>query len=157
MEVFGFLKEKMDFAITELRHMIQNYDRLEDTDLMDQSSVIFDNIRSCMKIDANLLYPRVQYDPEFADELALSHRLHEDINYILDHSIMIHVDEPFDEYLNRMRSLLHLMEKYRQHDFDTLFPYIDRRLDDEERREIESHLVTQMQHESVPAKDLKFY
>lgn len=158
MQILDFVSDKLNFAMSVLDDLIANYDGMEDAERMEKSNTIFDNLRSYLRIEENLLMPCLERRKnEYTDLLEPIHLVHERINYVLEHAIMIHVDEPNHEYYNRMVQLRKLMEDARRNDQERLFPWLNQYLSESERNDIARQFNTQMNQESLPSSGMTIY
>ncbi len=158
MEVIDFVKSKLNFAILVLDDFIIRYGEMGDDERLEKSDTIFDNVRTYLRVEENMLLPALRrQETLYQDIIEEVHLVHEQINYVLEHTIMIHVDEPQHEYYNRMVQLRALLGKATELDHTRLFPWLDQYLDATERSQMGSKLDVQTTHESMPPSGSTLY
>ncbi|WP_303674530.1 hypothetical protein [Vampirovibrio chlorellavorus] len=157
MEITSVLNSKLNIAHRVLSELIQDYSRLDDTQRMEKSNTIMDEIYSYVQIKENLLFPFIQEKGLYNDLIARSAAVDQDINRIIELSIMMHVDEPSGEYYHNMITLRDLLEKVERVDGESVFAWIREYLTEEDQYYITSHLKNQMTHESVSSSGMTIY
>lgn len=157
MDITSVLNAKLDFARWVLNELIQDYSKLDDTQRLEKSNTILDEVTSYLQIKENLLFPFIQKKGLYDDLITHSAAVDQDIDRIIELSIMMHVDEPSGEYYHNMVILRDLLERVQRVDERSVFAWIREYLTDEERHYVISHLKNQMTHESLPSSGLTLY
>lgn len=139
-QVFTDLEEKRVNAANELKELINHYEEASMPEIMSTSSKIFQDLRDCTKADERVIYPHVCEKAKRTELLECTKELHVDILNALDELLFIHVDEPNNDYIDRLRELYTLVqsELYRTH--NVVYPLAQNVLDRHEMKEIESEL-----------------
>lgn len=157
MEITSVLNSKLDFAKRVLSELIQDYSRLDDTQRMEKSNTIMDEINSYLQIKENLLFPFIHEKGLHEDLIDRSAAVDRDIERIMELSIMMHVDEPSGEYYHNMVTLRDLLEKAKRTDAESVFAWLREYLSEDDQHYIASHLKNQMRHESVASSGMTIY
>ncbi len=157
MEITSVLISKLDFAHRVLSELIRDYSKLDDTQRMEKANTIMDEIYSYLQIKENLLFPFIQETGLHNDLIARSAAVDQDIDRVIELSIMMHVDEPSGEFYHNMVTLRDLLEKARRVDGESIFAWIREYLGEEEQYYIASHLKNQMTHESISSSGMTIY
>lgn len=148
-EVMELLHAKLNIARQVLADLVRNYQDLNDDERLEKSDLVFGNVNSYVQIQGNLIFPLMTRTGEHDDLVQRSRTIHERIDALMEHAIMMHVDEPGFEYydnLVRLQGLLDLMAKT---DSETVFPWAETYLSEDEHYELIQHLNEQTRHESI--------
>lgn len=146
MDIFDYLNERRAHCIRILRRMVDHYDKMENVKHIDQSHHAFDELMTYLKVEENLLYPKIIAKPQLKEALTYTHNLHGEMENILEKSVMIHVDEPSYEYRNNMEQLLVLLEKEDRYDRAELYPKAREVLTEKDYEDIDEHLGSAQDH-----------
>lgn len=157
MEINNLLLAKLKLARRILRELIQDYMQLNDTQRMEKSNAIMDEVNSYLQIKENLLFPFMRKKGLHDDLIARSAQVDKEINKITELSIMMHVDEPSGEYYHNMVTLLGLLDQVERVDSESIFSWVQQYLDEEDQHYIATHLKNQMTHESLPSSGMTVY
>lgn len=157
MEIISLLHSKLNLARRVLRELTQDYMKLDDTQRLDKSNTIMDEINSYLQIKGNLIFPFIRKRGIHDDLVHRSTLLDQEIKHIVELSIMMHVDEPSGEYYHNMVSLLHLLDHVERVDSENIFPWMKEYLTEDDQHYISTHLKNQMVHESLPSSGLTVY
>ncbi|WP_373533277.1 hypothetical protein [Vampirovibrio sp.] len=157
MEINNLLLSKLKLAQRVLNELIQDYTKLNDTQRMEKSNTIMDEVNSYLQIKGNLLFPFMRKKGLHEDLIARSSQVDTEIKEITELSIMMHVDEPSGEYYHNMVTLLGLLEKVERVDSESIFSWVQQYLDEEDQHYIATHLKNQMTHESLPSSGMTVY
>jgi hypothetical protein len=152
MNVFEFLSLKMENIIINLEKELKAYQHEEHEATIQNTGAIFDSIRSYIQIQENLIFPQLsQQQNLLGQKQAFSQSIHEELENIMDSSVLMHVDEPSCEFKQNLEALLGLLKKYQQFDEVSFFPQAKRHLSPEDLTEIHQHLDAEMKQERLPA------
>lgn len=156
MEILAVVQAKRNLAEQVLRDLIANYKALNDTVRLEKSNTIQDEINSYLQIEENLFFSYVR---KAGDEAILPpiKAVHDEIEMISEHSIMMHVDEPSGEYYQDMLRLIEAIEKAKRNDDEILFPWAEKNLSEADQYEIATQFKNQMVHESLPSSGMTVY
>jgi hypothetical protein len=157
MEINNLLRAKLKLAQRILRELIHNYRELNDTQRMEKSNAIMDEVNSYLQIKENLLFPFMRKKGLHDDLIARSALVDTEINKLTEFSIMMHVDEPSGEYYRNMVTLLGLLDQVERVDSESVFSWVKQYLDEEDQYYIATHLKKQMTHESMPSSGIHVY
>jgi hypothetical protein len=157
MEVLNVLAAKRNLARRVLTDLVDNYKVLEDDERLEKSNTILDEVNSYLQIEENLFFPYIHKTGEHEDLLARIKAVHERIEEVAEHAIMMHVDEPSGEYYHRLVNLIELLDLAKRADEEILFPWAEAYLKEEEQYYIASHMKNQMIQESLPSSGMTIY
>lgn len=157
MEIISLLHSKLNLARRVLKELTQDYMKLDDTQRLDKSNTIMDEINSYLQIKENLVFPFIRKKGLHDDLIDRSVQLDQEIERLIELSIMMHVDEPSGEYYHNMVNLLHLLTHLERVDSESIFPWMKEYLSEEDQHYIATHLKNQMVHESLPSSGLTVY
>lgn len=148
MEVLDVLVDKRDLARLVLEDLISHYMQLDDTVRLEKANTILDSVNSYLQVEENLFFPFMQRTGEHDDLIARIKSVHDKIDEVAEHAIMMHVDEPSGEFYHELVNLVKLLELAKRNDEEVLFPWCQVYLTDADRYFIMTHLKNQMVQES---------
>ena len=151
MELLQVLAAKRNLARRVIQDLMENYQKLNDDQRLEKSSTILDEVNSYLQIEQNLFFPYIHKTGEHEDLIARMLALHERIEEVSEHAIMMHVDEPHGEYYYQVVNLGSLLDLAQRNDEEILFPWVEAYLTEDEQYYIASHMKNEMMHESLPA------
>lgn len=157
MEIIDLLHSKLNLARRVLQELIQDYTKLDDTQRLEKSNTILDEVNSYLQIKGNLIFPFIRKKGIHDDLIQRSHAVDKEINQITEMSIMMHVDEPSGEYYHNMVTLLNLLDRVARVDGESIAPWMREYLTEEDLYYIATHLKNQMTHESLPSSGMTVY
>lgn len=157
MEIISLLHSKLNLARRVLRELTQDYMKLDDTQRLEKSNTIMDEINSYLQIKGNLIFPFMRKKGLHDDLIHRSFQVDQEIERIIELSIMMHVDEPSGEYYHNMVNLVHLLDQAERTDSEAVYPWMKEYLTEEDQHYIATHLKNQMVHESLPSSGLTVY
>ena len=157
MEIANLLHTKLNLARRVLRELIHDYMKLDDTQRMEKSNTILDEVNSYLQIKENLIFPFIREKGLHEDLVQRSSQIDREIDRITEMSIMIHVDEPSGEYYHNMVTLLDLLDKVERVDSESILSWMREYLTDDDRHYIATHLKNQMTQESLPSSGMTIY
>ena len=150
MQILEFLNAKLNYASQLLDELILQYDALNDDGRLAKSNIILDNLRSYRRIKYNLLMPYLHAKRDlYEDIIAGDQEIHEMFEFIDEHAIQIHVDEPNHEYYDRMVQLREIVQRADRYDKTRLYPWFEQYLTEEDQQAITSQLDKQMNDETL--------
>lgn len=150
MNVLEFMSEKGAHATRELQELVASYDLLENQTLIQKSSEAFDHLRSYLQIEENLVLPMLKNLTGLAYPLQYAKTVFDEMEYIMEHGIMMHVDEPSLEYKHHLVDLLELLKQYRGYEEQEVLPLARAQFSPEVMASLQEHLYAQTNHESHP-------
>jgi hypothetical protein len=157
MEVLELMHAKLSMARRVLKDFIRHYEGMEDAPRLEKSNLIMDEVNSYLKIEENLVFPFIRRTGRHQDIIDRVRAVHEQIEYVTEHAIMIHVDEPGGEYYNFMVQLDNLLDLAAKLDEELVYPWARVHLSNEDQLYIATHLKGQMTHESLPSTGMTIY
>lgn len=157
MEALDLLHAKLNVARRVLKNFIDNYQGMEDSERSDQARTVLDEVTSYLQIKENLIFPYIRREGEHSDLLERNRAVDEQIEYIIEHAIHMHVDEAGGEFYNRLVQLDNVLDLAIKTDQDTILPWAKVHLSDKDQLYIATHLKSQMVHESLPSSGLTIY
>lgn len=157
MQVLHVLHGKINLARLVLRELINEYQRLDDTQRLEKSNTIMDEVNSYLQIKENLIFPFIRHKGNYDDLIQHSAAIDAEVERISELSIMMHVDEPSGEYYHNMVLLLGLLDKLERVDSESIFQWLKEYMAPEEEHYILTHLKNQMIQESLPSSGLTTY
>jgi hypothetical protein len=149
-DLVRYLNSKLNRALEALNQLITYYECEDNPDrnhIIQQSGAIFDLVISYMKIEDNQIYPRFRRDGNLDREYHESRNLQREIEAIMDSSVLMHVDEPSNDFLDNLYALRRVLEHLRRLDQKLVFPQIQEGMTPEMEAEIDAHLQEEMLHE----------
>jgi hypothetical protein len=148
MEILELLHAKLNIARRVLTDLVGNYRILNDDQRLEKSSIVMDNINSYLQIQENLVFPVIARSGMYDDMLFKGREVHERIEYVLEHAIQVHVDEPGFEYYDFLNQLLGLLDLAERTDRETIFVWAETYLSKEDEYHMIAHLREQTAHET---------
>jgi hypothetical protein len=150
-EIRDLLQRKLDIAREQLNGLIQEYMNLNDDARLEKTNFAFDQITSYIQIERNLLFPVIHKRERGNDLIDPSIAIHEDMNQIMERAVMLHVDEPDFTFYDNLTGLLALLNKLADLDQQSVWPWLEKNLTEEDTATIIPRLQDQTIHESLPA------
>jgi hypothetical protein len=157
MEILDVIAAKRNLAQRVLQDLLQNYKNMDDTQRLEKANTILDEINSYLQIEENLLFPFIQKGEQSNHLLEKMLHAHGQIEYVMEHTIMMHVDEPSGEFWQGMARLSDLIYQARQADEETVFPWCEAHLSEADQYYIAINMKNQMTHESLPSSGMTIY
>lgn len=157
MEVLEVLAAKRNLARRVLTDLVTNYKVLNDDRRLEKSNTILDGLNSYLQIEENLFFPFMHRTGEHEDLVLKIKAVHERIEEVAEHAIMMHVDEPSGEYYHRLVDLVELLDLAKRTDDEVLFPWAEAYLTEEDQYYIARNLKNQMVQESLPSSGMTVY
>jgi hypothetical protein len=157
MEVLEIIAAKRNLARRVQQDLVDNFRKMEDAQRLEKSNTILDEVNSYLQIEENLIFPFIRRQGRQEDLIERVRLIHQEIETLTEHAIMMHVDEPSGEYWKDMIALGELLDRAKQADEDILFPWAKAYLSDEDQYYIATHLKEQMTHESLPSSGMTIY
>ncbi len=157
MKVQDILSTKLGQARRTLNELVQGYDGMDDTERLEKSNTILDEVNGYLKIQQNLVFPYIEKTGRYLDLMMRACDVYDEIDAIVGSVVMIHVDEPERRYYNCMVYLAQLLERAERVDREAIFPWMDTYLTDEEQEYIVRNVRTQMTHASISASGTTIY
>lgn len=149
MQVLDVINSKMEIAQRFLRDLVVNYDQLDDTARIERANIGLGNVQSYLQIEQNLLFPLIERTGEDTDILARACRIQNQMDDVLERSVMVHVDEPDHEFYHGMERLLNLLEQAAEVDREFIFPWAKEHLTEEEQFSMLTNLQEQTAQETL--------
>jgi hypothetical protein len=157
MEVLELIHAKLALAHRVLKDLIAHYEGMEDATRVEKSNTILDELNSYLQIEENLLFPFIRRTGEHEDLIERAKTVHQQIDYVTEHMVMMHVDEPGGDFYNRLLTLDNLLAEAERIDREVLFPWAKAYLSEADQDYIANHLKDQMTHESIPPSGMTIY
>jgi hypothetical protein len=148
MRLTSFLNELLQTANQKLGKMIDTFDAQSNVKLIEESRQIFDDIRLYVKIKENQIFPRIRHIEGYDQRMAEASEIHENIFYMMEKLVMIHVDEPYHEYREKLEFLKGYIDELTVYDQNTVFPMVRDLLSDEECDDIIEGIRGEQTHEA---------
>ena len=157
MEVLDLIAAKRNLARRVLDEFITGYMAIDDTERLEKSNTILDEVNSYLQIEGNLIFPFIRKRGGYDEVIDRARAVHSKIEDVTEHAIMMHVDEPSGEYFNDMARLAEYLDQAKKVDEETIFPWARKYLSDADQLLIAKHLKEQMAHESLPSSGMTIY
>lgn len=157
MEILDVISAKLNLAQRVARELVDNYKMMEDAERLEKANTILDQVNSYLQIEGNLIFPFIRKNGECDDLLERARNVHQEIETLTEHAIMMHVDEPSGEFYNDMRRLIDLLDVARKTDQQAIFPWANAYLSEEDQLYVASKMKNQMTHESLPSSGMTIY
>jgi len=157
MEVLDVVAGKRNLARMVLKDLITHYKQLDDTVRLEKANTILDSVNSYLQIEENLFFPFMKKTGEHDDLVIRIKDVHDRIDEVAEHAIMMHVDEPSGEFFHAVSNLAGLLDMAQRNDEDILFPWCNAYLTEEDQYYIATHLKNQMTQESLPSSGMTIY
>jgi hypothetical protein len=150
MEILELLHAKLNIARRVLAGLVANYESLDDNERLDQSNTVMDQVNSYIQIQQNLIFPVIRRTGEHDDIITRTKQVHDRIETLTEHAIMMHVDEPGYEYYDDLARLMGVLDLAEKTDHEVLFPWANAYLTDEDQYQMVGRVKEQTRHESLP-------
>lgn len=150
MDIFEFLDNRMRTATHHLEELLSSFDHMDTLDreeMIMRSGAIFDIIISTIKIEDNQLYPKLLAKGLLKQEYQEAKALQQEIEQIIEASVLIHVDEPSFEFRRNLRNMLQVVIKYRRLNDKSVYPVAKTALSHHEMQDLIRHVQGEMTHE----------
>lgn len=157
MEVLDVVSAKLHLAQRVLKDLVDNFKKLEDAERLEKSNTILDEVNSYLQIEENLFIPFMRQKGNFDDLIERIQVVHEELDNLTEHAIMMHVDEPSGEYWKDMARLANVLDRADRMDQEVLFPWARVYLTEEDQYHIATNLKNQMVEESLPSSGMTIY
>lgn len=150
MDLFEFLDHKLRIAVHNIEALLNHFDSQETIDregLIQKGGAAFDLIISYIRIEDNLIFPALRKKGLLQQEIAAIKAIQQEIENIIESSVMMHVDEPSCEFRDNLKALLKQLIRYRNIDQQQIFPYAKNAFSTNEMRALLKNVQEQMSHE----------
>lgn len=149
MEILEVIRTKMDMAQHVLRDLIKTYPYIDDTARIEKANLAFDNVQSYLQIEQNLLFPYIRKTGEHDDILDRAQAIQDRIDELLEKAVMVHVDEPDNQFYYSLDALLGLMEQAERVDNEAIFPWARVYLTEADHYTLITRVKDETLHETV--------
>jgi hemerythrin-like domain-containing protein len=158
MDLFEYLQTRMGYVIQHLERLITSFDDMEHLDrdeMIQKGGAIFDIVVSTIQIEDNLLYPKLREKGLLLEEYGVIRELQQEVEDIIESSVMMHVDEPSFEFRDNLQALHRCLLKYRRFDEKVVFPVARTALGHHEMRDVLRHIQEETSHEGKAERILQ--
>jgi len=157
MDILDVLAAKRNLARRVVKDLVEHYKTLDDTERLEKSNTILDEVNSYLQIEENQFFPFIRKTGEHEDLIRRIKDVHTRLEEVSEHAIMMHVDEPSGEYFHCMVKIGELLELAKRADDEILFPWAMAYLSEEDQYQIATHLKNEMVQESLPSSGMTVY
>ncbi len=147
-DIINLVQSKINGAQDMLDDLIHNYADVPDTKRLDTTNLVMNQVHSYIHIVANLLLPRVDANGRNGDIVARNRTIIDDIEQLSEHMLMMHVDEPDNEFFNDLKKLADRLARAKRTVVDTIVPWAESNLTEEESQALMTQVGDQMSHET---------
>lgn len=157
MEVLDLmLTAKLNLASRLLDDWLERYHVMDNTERLELSETILDETRSYLQIEENLILPFMEKEGGNEELIHRVRVLHRRIEDLIGHAVMVHIDEPGNEYFYRMERMRGLLAEILKTNEETIFPWMRTTLTEADQRLIAARLKNQVGYESSGSSKVIF-
>ncbi len=151
MELIEYLKYLIEKTNEKLTRLITKYDDMSNIKLIDASRQVFDDLNLYIQLKHNQVLPRleaVKIDGTSRKQVQESLEIDACIGYMLEKLQMIHVDEPWHEYREKLKKLKEYVDQVEAFDKSSFYPLIRDNLTNEECDDVIDRIRDEQTHEA---------
>lgn len=149
MELIQYLKNLVEKTNEKLGRIIAKHDDMTNIKRIDESRQVFDDLELYLQLKHNQIFPRletVKIDATSRQQVEESLEIDNNIEYMLEKLVMIHVDDPYHEYRQKLEKLKEYVDMVEAFDKTNLYPLIRSNLTDLECDDVVNHIRDEQLH-----------